>query len=164
MWWQEMCMPPPIFTHTHTHTWGEGGGICRCVLCCLCWQEMYSLLPVLPEWLCICDGEWWCYMPPFWHTCGPRAGHVFTWQHNMWYNICSILQVRSPPAGWLWWFQLQCMGLHEDRACRFAFLYEIITFWKTTAYLLPFRLMKSNNKWGESVWEWRFSYPELVWV
>lgn len=149
MWWRTVFATPITYTHTN----------CCCVVSCLCLEEMYSVLPVLPEWICICDGEWWCYMPPFRHPCGPRAGHVFTRQHNLWYNVCGILQVRSPPARWLWWFQLQCLGLHEDRTCRCAFfMRKIEKFWKTTAYLLLTYPSSSDNKWRESVWEWRFLY------
>jgi hypothetical protein len=90
------------------------------------------LLPVLPKWICICDGERWCYMPLVWHPCRPRTSHVFTWQHYMWHNICGILQVGSSPACWLWRFQLQRVGLYEDGACRYChtsvYLRTIIRF------------------------------------
>jgi WD40 repeat protein len=73
---------------------------------------------VLSQWLCVCNRIRWCYMSSLWHSRRSGIGHVFTWQHHLWHNICCIFKIWTSLACWLWWFQLQCLGYNESRKSR----------------------------------------------
>jgi len=73
---------------------------------------------VLSKWISIRYRIWWCNLSSIWYTCWSRSRNVFTWQYHLWYNIGCLFEIGPSSIGWLWRFQLQCLGYTSTWTCR----------------------------------------------
>jgi WD40 repeat protein len=80
----------------------------------------FLCVPVFPQRLRFRNWIGWRHLSFVWHPSRPRAGHVFARQHHMRHHICCVFQIWPSPIGWLRRFQLQRVGLYEDRTSRYA--------------------------------------------
>lgn len=85
-----------------------------------CVLFLFLCVPVFPQRLRFRNWIGWRHLSFVWHPSRPRAGHVFARQHHMRHHICCVFQIWPSPIGWLRRFQLQRVGLYEDRTSRYA--------------------------------------------
>lgn len=76
--------------------------------------------PVLPERQRICHRLGWCHLPSVRPASRPGTRPLLARQHHLRHHLCGLLPFRAPVACWLWWLQLQHLGLHEGRPTRFG--------------------------------------------